>query len=60
MTKKSKDYSGERLRMVVLVDDKSFKGMVIFPWMWMSDGFGGASAGRWEIKSPTGPWLPGK
>lgn len=46
--------------MVVLVDDKSFKGMVIFPWMWMSDGFGGASAGRWEIKSPTGPWLPGK
>lgn len=31
MTKKSKDYSCEGLRGVVWVDDKSFKGMVIFP-----------------------------
>lgn len=38
MTKKSKDYSGEGLRRVVWVDDKSFKGMMIFTWGWMSDG----------------------
>lgn len=33
MTKKSKDYSGEGLRRVVWVDDKSFKGMMIFTWV---------------------------
>lgn len=60
MTKKSKGYSGEGLRRLVWVDAKSFKGMMIFTWGWMSDGLEADLQRKvyWLLGSEENEYLP--